>query len=111
MTILVKKFGGTSVGSIERLHNVADIIIKAQQEHYKIVAVVSAMNGETDRLIALAQQAVAVPEPREYDALVATGEQISMSLLSMILNARGHPTRSYNGSQAGIQTDNQHKKA
>ena len=111
MTILVQKFGGTSVADIDCLRRVADIVIEARQQGNQIVVVVSAMAGETDRLISLSRQAVAFPNLREYDVLVSTGEQVSMALLSMMLAAQGYPARSYNGLQAGICTDTQHKKA
>tara|TARA_R110000868_G_scaffold411409_1_gene703768 strand:- start:8355 stop:9611 length:1257 start_codon:yes stop_codon:yes gene_type:complete len=111
MTILVKKFGGTSVGSVERINHVADTVIKAKQDGHGVVVVVSAMGGETDRLIELIKSAVDKPEPREYDVLVSTGEQVSMSLLAMVLCERGYPACSYNGLQAGIRTDVLHSKA
>ncbi len=111
MKILVQKFGGTSVGSIDRIRCVADTIINAKQKGYALVIVVSAMAGETDRLINLAKELVLDPDGREYDVLVSVGEQITMSLLAMTLIARGYSARSYNGRQAGIHTDNTHKKA
>lgn len=111
MTILVQKFGGTSVGSIERINHVADTIIKARRNGYEMVVVVSAMSGETDRLIQLAKQAAGNPDPREYDVLVSTGEQVSMALLAMVLIDRGFPAVSFNGFQAGIITDNLHTKS
>lgn len=111
MPVLVQKFGGTSVGSIERIHNVADTVIKARQKGYQVVVVVSAMSGDTDKLINLAKQAAKNPDPREYDVLVSTGECLSMALLAMILIERGFPAISFSGTQAGIKTDSRHKKA
>lgn len=111
MGILVQKFGGTSVGTIERIQHVADIVIEAKQAGHDVVVVVSAMSGETDRLIQLAKQIQAEPTPREYAALVATGEQVSVALLSMALIEKGYTARSYTGMQAKILTDESHMKA
>lgn len=111
MTLLVQKFGGTSVGSIERLQHVANTVIRSKQQGHDVVVVVSAMGKETDRLIDLIGQASSNPNPREYDVAVSTGEQLSMALLALMLNQHGYPARSYTGLQAGIQTDNLHKKA
>ncbi|MFU8797360.1 MAG: aspartate kinase [Gammaproteobacteria bacterium] len=111
MALFVQKFGGTSMGSLERIQAVADIIINSRQQGHQVVAVVSAISGETDRLIHLAKSAHEQPHPREYDTLVSTGEQVSMALLAIILNARGHPARSHTGWQAGIKTSDVHQKA
>lgn len=111
MALLVQKFGGTSVGDIERMARVADIVINAREQGHQVVVVVSAMSGETDRLIALAKSVTADPPSREYAALVATGEQVSMSLMAMLLSSRGYSSRSFTGAQAKIKTDNQHKQA
>ncbi|MBI5448509.1 MAG: aspartate kinase [Gammaproteobacteria bacterium] len=111
MMLLVQKFGGTSMGSLERIANVADKIIKAREAGHQVAVVVSAMSGETDRLIALAQAIQAEPDPREYSMLVSTGEQVSMSLLAMMLHSKGVPARSYTGNQAGIHTNSVYKKA
>lgn len=111
MALLVQKFGGTSMGSLERIQAVAHKIIQTHQQGHTIVIVVSAMSGETDRLIDLAKSCHSNPEPREYDMLVSTGEQVSMALLALTLRNLGYPARSYTGHQAGIQTDNAHKKA
>jgi aspartate kinase len=111
MALLVQKYGGTSVGSIERIQHVASKVIAAKQEGHDVVVVVSAMSGETDRLIQLAQALSSDPAPREYDMLVATGEQVSMSLLAIALNNSKCPARSYTGLQAGIITDNAPCKA
>ncbi len=111
MALIVQKYGGTSVGTLERIHHVASKIIKAKQEGHDVVVVVSAMHGETDRLIRLANTLTPEPTPREYDTLVATGEQVSMALLAMALNAKNCPARSYAGHQIGIMTDLTHTKA
>lgn len=111
MALIVQKYGGSSVGTIDRIHHVASRIIAAKQQGHDVVVAVSAMQGETDRLIQLANSLTLDPEAREYDVLVATGEQVSMSLLAMALNAKGCPARSYTGPQAGIMTDHVHTKA
>lgn len=111
MALIVQKYGGSSVGTIDRIHHVASRIIAARQQGHNVVVTVSAMQGETDRLIQLANSLTPSPEPREYDILVATGEQVSMSLLAMALNAKGCPARSYTGPQVGILTDHIHTKA
>ncbi len=98
--ILVKKFGGTSMGSIERI-----------SDGHQVVAVVSAMSGETDKLIELAHQAQKEPCDREYSVIVSTGEQVAMALLAMILKSKGVEAESFTGRQAGIQTSNQYRKA
>lgn len=111
MALIVQKYGGSSVGNLDRIHHVADKVIKTKQLGHDVVVVVSAMYGETDRLIQLASALTQQPEPREYDVLIATGEQVSMALLSMALNAKQCPARSFTGSQVGIQTDHVHTKA
>lgn len=111
MALIVKKFGGSSVGTLERIQHVASKIIEAKQHDHDIVVVVSAMQGETDRLIQLANSLTSEPDSREYDVLVSTGEQVSMSLLAIALNAYGCPTRSYTGIQVGIMTDEVHTNA
>lgn len=111
MALLVQKFGGSSLGTLERIKHVAGKIILAKQQGYQIVVVVSAMQGETDRLIQLCNALSTDPDPREYDVLVATGEQVSMSLLSIALNEKECPARSYTGPQIGIQTDSVHTQA
>src|SRR5688572_20681160 len=99
--LVVQKFGGTSVGSIERMHKVAEIVADEFTAGNNVIVVVSAMSGETDRLIRLAQSAVPDPNPRELDCLVATGEQVSVALLAMILDGRGIPAQSILGHQMG----------
>lgn len=111
MALYVHKYGGTSVGSVERIQHVADNVASARARGEQIVVVVSAMSGETNRLIALAQQLQSTPDPRELDVLVSTGEQVTIALLSMALNARGCEACSYTGGQVRIVTDNAHTKA
>ena len=111
MALIVQKYGGTSVGSIERIGHVADRVRAARQNGDDLVVVVSAMSGETNRLLELAQQITKRPEPRELDVLLSTGEQVSIALLSMALEVRGCPARSYTGAQVHILTDNMHNKA
>jgi aspartate kinase len=111
MPLIVQKFGGTSVADVNCLQNVATKIIQTREKGHDVVVVVSAMSGETDRLINLAKAIHENPDSREYATLVATGEQVSIALLSMALMARGCTARSYTGAQAGIFTDNDHEKA
>ncbi|MCR9105996.1 MAG: aspartate kinase [Gammaproteobacteria bacterium] len=111
MSLIVQKFGGTSVGDIARIEQVADKVARFRADGHDIVVVVSAMSGETNRLIALAQDIQERPDPREMDVLVSTGEQVTTALLSMALIKRGVKARSYNGSQVKILTDNAHTKA
>ncbi|MDC5853357.1 aspartate kinase [Vibrio europaeus] len=109
--LIVQKFGGTSVGSIERIHKVAEHIIKAKNDGNQVVVVVSAMSGETNRLMDLAKQVDRVPTARELDVLLSAGEQVSMALLAMALNKLGYAARSLTGAQACIVTDNLHNDA
>lgn len=111
MALIVQKYGGTSVGSVERIEAVADRVARFRDEGHDVVVVVSAMSGETNRLIALARDITDQPAPRELDALVATGEQVSMALLCMALHKRGQKARSYTGAQVRILTDASHTKA
>lgn len=111
MALIVQKFGGSSVGNLDRIHRVAEKIMKTKQEGHDLVVVVSAMYGETDRLIQLANALTQNPEPREFDVLVSTGEQVSMALLSMALNANQCAAKSFTGAQIGILTDDIHAKA
>lgn len=111
MALIVQKYGGSSVGTLDRIHHVASKIMAAKQQGHDIVVVVSAMQGETDRLIQLAHAVSQEPTPREYDMLVSTGEQISMSLLAMALNSKSCSARSFTGHQVGIMTDDFHTKA
>ena len=111
MAFYVQKFGGTSVGTVERINAVADKVSGFRKAGHDIVVVVSAMSGETNRLIALASEFSEKPEPREYDALVSTGEQVTSALLSMALISRGCPAVSLNGGQIQIKTEDVHSKA
>lgn len=111
MALIVQKYGGSSVGNLDRIHHVANKVIKMKEDGHDVVVVVSAMYGETDRLIQLANALTRDHDPREYDVLISTGEQVSMALLSMALNAQNRPARSFTGSQIGICTDSTHTKA
>lgn len=111
MSLLVQKYGGTSVGSIERIEAVADKVTAFRAQGHDMVVVLSAMSGETNRLIGLAQQIQQTPDPRELDVLVSTGEQVTIALLCMALKKRGIDARSYTGGQVRILTDNAHTKA
>ncbi|HVC49061.1 MAG TPA: aspartate kinase [Burkholderiales bacterium] len=111
MALIVQKYGGTSVGNPDRIRNVARRVAKSQAEGNQIVVVVSAMSGETNRLIELAHQIQPNPDPRELDVLLSTGEQATIALLSMALMELGARARSYTGSQARILTDNAYNKA
>jgi len=111
MALIVEKFGGTSVGSVERINAVADHLLKKHKAGEKLVVVVSAMSGETNRLIGLANDISKSPSRREMDVLVSTGEQVTIALLSMALQERGNDARSYTGGQVSIKTDNVHSSA
>ena len=111
MSLIVQKYGGTSVGSIERIQNVAEKVISWRERGHQIVVVVSAMSGETDRLIGLAKEITSRPLPRELDVMLSTGEQVTIALLCIALGKRGCPARSYTGSQVRILTDNAFSKA
>ena len=111
MALIVQKFGGTSVGTVERIHRVADRVAQTQREGNRIVVVLSAMSGETDRLIKLAHEVTSAPDEREMDMLLSTGERVTISLLAMELRGRGINARSFTGRQVGIMTDSAHTKA
>ncbi len=111
MKIVVQKYGGSSVGTIEKIKMVADRIIQKRNEGYHVVVIVSAMGKTTDELISLAREISTEPAPREMDMLLTTGEQISISLLSMALITKGYSAVSYTGSQLNIQTTGLHQKA
>ena len=111
MGLIVQKYGGTSVADPKRIKNVAERIIATKQKGHDVVVVVSAMSGETNRLVALAEQFHKPPIAREFDVLLATGEQVTISLLSMALISKDHEARSYTGSQVHILTDSTHNKA
>jgi len=111
MALIVQKYGGTSVGSPERIKNVARRVARWKAQGHDLVVVVSAMSGETNKLIALAKEVQAQPDPRELDVMVSTGEQVTIALLSMALMEIGVPARSYTGGQVRILTDNAYTKA
>ncbi len=111
MSLLVQKYGGTSVGSIERIKQVAAKVVVAKRARHDIVVVVSAMAGETNRLLALAHEIAEIPDEREKDVLLASGEQVSVALLTLALKELGQPARSYLGHQVRIETDNAYGKA
>lgn len=109
--LIVQKFGGTSLANIERIQAVANLIEKSIQDGKEVVAVVSAMAGETQRLIDLAKEIQSEPDPREYDALISSGEQVSVALLAMALKERNFLSKSYTAFQLGLKTDQIHGKA
>lgn len=111
MALIVQKFGGTSVGSIERIRRVAERVVSFQQAGHSLVVVLSAMSGETDRLVKLAHEVTACPDDREMDMLLSSGERVTIALLAMELRGRGVNARSFTGRQVGIITDNSHTKA
>jgi aspartate kinase len=111
MALIVQKYGGTSVGSVERIKNVARRVARWKAQGHELVVVVSAMAGETNRLIALAKEVQAQPEPRELDVVMSTGEQVTIGLLAMALMDMGVAARSYTGGQVRIVTDSAHTKA
>src|SRR5690554_3220564 len=111
MALFVQKYGGTSVGSVERIEAVADKVKSFHDAGHQMVIVLSAMSGETNRLIGLAQSISENPEPREMDTLVSTGEQVTIALLAIALQKRGINARSFTGWQVGIKTDSSHMKA
>jgi aspartate kinase len=111
MALIVQKYGGTSMGSPERIRNVARRVAKYRAQGHDLVVVVSAMSGETNRLIALAKEIQAQPDPRELDVIISTGEQVTIGLLAMALKDAGLDARSYTGAQVRILTDTSHTKA
>ena len=111
MPLIVQKYGGTSVGSTERIKNVAKRVAKWKAAGYDVVVVVSAMSGETNRLIALAKEIQPHPDPRELDVVAATGEQVTIGLLAMALMELGLKARSYTGAQVRVLTDDAYNKA
>ncbi|MCY4220362.1 MAG: aspartate kinase [Thiotrichales bacterium] len=111
MSLIVQKFGGTSVGSLERIAHVAARVGRSRERGDDVVVVVSAMSGETDRLLGLARSVQERPAPRELDVLLSTGEQVTIALLAMALQAAGWPARSYTGHQVRIRTDSAHNRA
>ncbi len=111
MPIIVQKYGGTSVATTERIQAVADRVVRAKEDGFDVLVVVSAMGQHTDELLAMARSITELPEPRELDMLLTAGERIAMSLLAIAINARGCKAASYTGSQAGVITDTQHGAA
>ncbi len=111
MSLLVQKYGGTSVGSIERIKQVAAKVVRAKRVGHDVVVVVSAMAGETNRLLGLAHEIAETPDEREKDVLLASGEQVSVALLTLALKELGQAARSYLGHQVRIETDNAYGKA
>lgn len=111
MALIVQKYGGTSIGDVDRIKNVARRVTQARAAGHDVVVVVSAMAGETDRLIGLAQKMAERPDERELDVILATGEQVSIGLLSLAIQGLGYRGRSFTGSQVRIQTDDVHTKA
>ena len=109
--LVVQKYGGTSVGSVERIRALAERVRRARHTGSRVVVVVSAMAGETDRLLGLAQEVTGSPEAREIDMLLATGEMVSIALVAMALQEAGCPARSFTGMQGGIVTDGTHTHA
>ncbi len=111
MALVVQKYGGTSVGDLERIRKVAERVARTQKEGHRVVVVVSAMSGETDRLIAMAHKITAAPDEREMDMLLSTGERVTIALLAVTLQSMGIKARSFTGRQAGFLTDSVHTKA
>ncbi|HEX6590754.1 MAG TPA: aspartate kinase, partial [Moraxellaceae bacterium] len=111
MALIVQKYGGTSVGSPERIEAVAERVLRWHAKGHDIVVVVSAMSGETNRLIALAKAIMPEPDPRELDVMISTGEQVTIALLAMAIKKRGVEARSYTGAQVAIRTDSAFTKA
>jgi len=111
MALIVQKYGGTSVANIEKIENVAKKVIKTKEAGNEVVVVVSAMAGETDRLISLAHHAADPPDPREFDSLISTGEQVTITLLSIVLNRLGYAAKSFLGFQVRVLTDDAFNKA
>ncbi len=111
MALVIQKFGGTSVGNVGRIKHVAALIAESRQRGDAVVVVVSAMSGETDRLLRLAHELAPFPDEREMDMLLSTGERVTIALLAMALRAMGLDARSYTGRQVGIITDSTHTRA
>jgi aspartate kinase len=111
MALIVQKYGGTSVGSIERIRNVAQRIARWHREGHRLVVVPSAMAGETNRLLALAKELTSDPDPRELDVVASTGEQVTIGLLAITLTAMGLKAKSYTGAQVQVLTDSAFTKA
>jgi len=111
VALVVKKFGGTSVGNLERMRNVSELALRSQREGNQVVLIVSAMSGETNRLLALAHQISSTPDMRELDSLASTGEQVSAALVAMTIHSLGGRAKSFLGHQVRINTDAAYTKA
>ncbi|MBA3995912.1 MAG: aspartate kinase [Candidatus Accumulibacter sp.] len=111
MALIVQKFGGTSVGSTDRIKNVAKRVARWKAQGHDVVVVPSAMSGETNRLIGLAKEISSNPNPRELDVIASTGEQVTIGLLAMAMHEEGLKAKSYTGSQVRVLTDSMHTKA
>ncbi len=111
MALLIQKFGGTSVGNVERIHRIAELIEQTSRAGNQVVVVVSAMSGETDRLLRLAHEVTPQPDDRELDVLLSSGERVTIALLAMKLRSRGVNARSFTGRQVGIVTNSSHTRA
>ena len=109
--LIVQKYGGTSVGNVERIRDVARKVAKTRDEGHDVVVVVYAMSGETDRLLSLAHEVSEAPAEREVDVLLSSGERVTIALLSIALNSMGYPAKAFTGRQVGIVTDGVHTKA
>ena len=105
MALIVQKYGGTSVGTAERIQLVAEKVIETKKQGHQVVVVVSAMSGETNRLLSLADSITKSPNPRELDVLLSTGEQVTIALLTMALEVKGCQALSFTGGQVCIHTD------
>src|SRR6516165_1821049 len=111
MALIVQKYGGTSVGSVDRIRSVARRVARYHREGHQLVIVASAMAGETNKLLALAKELAPDPNPRELDVVAATGEQVTIGLLAIALDAMGYKVRSYTGGQIRVLTDSAFTKA
>ena len=112
MSLIVQKFGGTSVGDVDRIQRVAERVVATQRAGHQVAVIVSAMAGETNTLVDLAKALGGdTPDPREYDALVSVGESKTIALLAMAIRRLGVPARSFTGAQVGMLTDNAHTRA
>ncbi|MCI5159224.1 MAG: aspartate kinase, partial [Candidatus Electrothrix sp. AUS1_2] len=111
MALIVQKFGGTSVGSTDKIKNVADRVLRQQRQGHQMVVVLSAMSGQTDKLLGLAAEMQKMPDPRELDMLLSTGEQVTIALFAMAVKEAGSDAISLLGDQVHIHTDAMHTKA
>ena len=111
MALFVQKFGGTSLGTLDRIHRVAEQVEGIARGGHQVVVVLSAMSGETDRLVQMAHEVTSKPDDRELDVLLSSGERVTIALLAMELRGRGINARSFTGRQVGIVTDSSHTRA